>query len=148
KQPMIRDIRAGADVRALIGAETLQRLHAGACRSYGCATCGRPGATTEPATVTAERGPAAVRVTLSHAACAPPRGRYVDAARVPAGIARMRCLPAILGLRASAAAAGPAGFRTRRRAVRAHAGRRAPRPGRIAPPRLRLRSPRCRRPDA
>src|SRR5262249_60378557 len=73
----VRDIRASAEVRALIGAEPLQRLHADAYQSYGCAACGRPGTTTEPTTVTAERGPAAVRVTLNHAACAPSRVRSV-----------------------------------------------------------------------
>ena len=114
----MRDIRACAEVRALIGAEPLQRLHADAYQSYDCATCGRPGTTTQPTTVTAERGPAALRVTPNHAACAPTRVSSVHADRPPAGIARMRCLPAVLGfdhpLRPSAAPARPAPFRTRR----------------------------------
>ena len=77
----MRDIRATAEVRALIGADTLQRLHADAHQSYDRAAHGRPGTTTEPTTVTAERGPAAVRVTLNHAACAESRVRYVHGDR-------------------------------------------------------------------
>ena len=41
-------------------------------------------------------------MTLSHAACAPSRVRYIQVGRLPTGIARMRCLPAVLDCDSSA----------------------------------------------
>jgi hypothetical protein len=125
----------------------MQRLHADAYHSYDCTACGRPGTTTEPTTVAAERGPAAVRVTLNHAACAPSRVRSVHADRVPAGIARMRCLPAVLDFDQPPRLRALLLFEPAVE-LSAHAGRRPPRPRRIAPSRRRLHPPRSRRPDA
>jgi hypothetical protein len=86
----VRDIRSK---RASPGAEILQCPHTDAYRSYDCAICGQAGTTTQPTTVTAERGSATLRVTLNHDACAPSRVSYVSADRVPAGIARTTVCP-------------------------------------------------------
>jgi hypothetical protein len=64
------DIRASAEVRALIGTESLRDLERDAFRSYDCAECGKPGTTAEPTSVLVLRYPAKAIVTLAHAHCA------------------------------------------------------------------------------
>jgi hypothetical protein len=80
---LMRDIRAGAEVAGMIGAENMHRLRDGP--EYGPFTCwhchGRADPNTEPATVIAELGPGdaytviaqshegAARIALAHAEC-------------------------------------------------------------------------------
>ena len=61
----MRDIRASAEVVALIGTESLRELEKDAFRSYECAECGSSGLTTDATSVVVHRyrGTAMVRLT-------------------------------------------------------------------------------------
>jgi hypothetical protein len=65
------DLHASAEVRELIGAETLARLEADAYSSYSCVQCHKSGRTAQPTTVVVRRyrGDNA-EVRLAHAQCA------------------------------------------------------------------------------
>jgi hypothetical protein len=74
------DIRASAEVRRLIGAETLGRLEAGAFSSYRCVKCGKFSRTAQPTTVVVLRYRGAkAEVELAHADCADSEIVEVDA---------------------------------------------------------------------
>jgi hypothetical protein len=85
------DIRASAEVKALIGAENLAELGKGAFASYRCPECGLAGRTTEATSVVARRYRKTVVVELAHARCTrsvlydvdadPPPGLGLDGAR-------------------------------------------------------------------
>jgi hypothetical protein len=64
------DIRASVEVRALIGAHHLRKLHGQAAMRYRCWRCGRTGRTTEPTSIVVLGDRAARVVKLAHAACA------------------------------------------------------------------------------
>ena|SRR5215831_159608 len=66
----MRDIRASAEVLALIGAEKLRELHGDAFIRYRCWQCGRGGRTTEPTSVVVLGYRVFRAVRLAHAACA------------------------------------------------------------------------------
>jgi hypothetical protein len=74
------DIHASAEVRRLIGAETLQRLESDAFSSYSCARCHKSGRTAQPTTVVVRRyrGDKA-EVELAHANCADSEIVEIDA---------------------------------------------------------------------
>jgi hypothetical protein len=74
------DIHASAEVRRLIGAETLQRLEADAYSSYSCVRCHKSGRTAQPTTVVVRRyrGDKA-EVELAHAECADSEIVEIDA---------------------------------------------------------------------
>jgi hypothetical protein len=74
------DIYASAEVRQLIGAETLQRLASDAYSSYSCARCRKSGHTAQPTTVVVRRyrGDKA-EVDLAHAKCADSEIVEIDA---------------------------------------------------------------------
>jgi hypothetical protein len=76
----VRDIRASAEVRALIGAENLRELYEDAFARHECWQCGRTGRMTEPtsAIVLGYRVFRAVRLT--HAGCADSHIIEIDAA--------------------------------------------------------------------
>jgi hypothetical protein len=74
-----RDIRASADVRALVGAELLRRLHDDPFGRFDCCLCGRGGDTARPTTVLVERYRSAHVVMLAHAGCADSQVVVVDA---------------------------------------------------------------------
>jgi len=63
------DIRASAEVVALIGIESLRELEKDAFRSYECSECGSPGLTTDPASVVVHRYRGIAMVRLAHARC-------------------------------------------------------------------------------
>ncbi len=87
------DVRASAEVEALIGAEALGRLSSPAFASFNCSQCGRPGITAQPSAVVVylDPGQFQARVTLAHAACGP--SRIITAPIAPA-------LSALSGMRA------------------------------------------------
>lgn len=64
------DIRASAEVRALIGAEKLRELHGSAFVRYECWQCGKEGRTTEPTSVIVLAHRVFRVIKLAHAACA------------------------------------------------------------------------------
>ena len=66
----MRDIRASAEVLALIGAEKLRELHGDAFIPYRCWQCGRGGRSTEPTSVVVLGYRVFRAVRLTHAACA------------------------------------------------------------------------------
>lgn len=98
------DIRASAEVRALIGAENLAELEKDAYASFRCPECGLPGTTVEPTSVVARRFRKTVTVDLAHAACTrslvddidadPPPGLGLDG-----GWADMRVMTLVLEYR-------------------------------------------------
>jgi hypothetical protein len=77
------DIRASAEVKALIGAENLAELEKGAYASFRCPGCGLPGTTAAPASVVARRYGKTVVVDLAHAGCMPSRVDEIDAEPPP-----------------------------------------------------------------
>jgi len=96
------DIRASAEVRALIGTESLGELEKYAFRSYECSECGKPGTTTDPTSVIVHRYRRTAIVRLAHARCSEPRILEFDA-DAPAGggpaddWAGMRAMALVLG---------------------------------------------------
>jgi hypothetical protein len=96
------DIRASAEVRALIGAESLAELEQDAYASFRCPECGLPGHTAAPTSVVARRYGKTVVVDLAHAGCRPSRVDEIDAA-LPPGLgldgerADMRVMTLVLG---------------------------------------------------
>lgn len=95
------DIRASAEVRALIGVENLAELEQDAFASFRCPECGLLGTTAEPTSVVARRFRKSVVVDLAHAECThsliddidadPPPGLGLDGVR-----ADMRVMTLIL----------------------------------------------------
>jgi hypothetical protein len=65
----VPDIRASAEVRALIGAENVAELEKDAFASFRCRECGLLGTTAEPTSVVARRFRRTVVVDLAHAEC-------------------------------------------------------------------------------
>ena len=76
----MRDIRASAEVVALIGTESLRELEKDAFRSYDCSECGSPGLTSDPASVVVHRYRRTAMVKLAHARCTPSKIVEFDAA--------------------------------------------------------------------
>ena len=66
---IVRDIRASAEVLALIGTESLRELEKGAFGSYECAECGWHGLTTDATSVVVHRYRDIAVVKLAHAWC-------------------------------------------------------------------------------
>ena len=66
----MRDIRASAEVRALIGADKLRELHGDALARYECWRCGRTGRTTGATSVIVLGYRVSRVVKLAHAGCA------------------------------------------------------------------------------
>jgi len=79
------DIRASAEVRALIGAENLAELEQDAYASFRCPECGLPGTTVAPTSVVARRYGKTVVVDLAHVCCMPSRVDDIDA-DLPSGL--------------------------------------------------------------
>jgi hypothetical protein len=80
----MRDIRASAEVRALIGADKLRELHGKAFARYECWQCGRQGRTAGATSVIVVGHRALRVVMLAHAACADSHIIEVDAAMMSA----------------------------------------------------------------
>jgi hypothetical protein len=76
----MHDIRAGDEVRALIGAENLRQLQENASAQYECWQCGREGRTTEPTSIAVLAHRVFRVVKLAHAARADSQIIEVDAA--------------------------------------------------------------------
>jgi len=76
----MRDIRATAEVRALIGTEKLRELQEDARERYECWPCGRPSQATEPMSVLVLAYRVFRVVKLAPAACADPQIIEVGAA--------------------------------------------------------------------
>jgi hypothetical protein len=88
----MRDIRASAEVRALVGADKLRELDGDGFVRYECRWCGLPGRTTEATSVIIV-GYRVFRVAmLAHAACADSRIIEVDADTMRA-VARQTAAP-------------------------------------------------------
>jgi hypothetical protein len=79
----MRDIRASAEVVALIGTESLRELEKDAFRSYDCSECGSPGLTSDPASVVVHRYRRTAMVKLAHARCTPSKIVEFDADAPP-----------------------------------------------------------------
>lgn len=92
------DIHASAEVRKLIGAETLQRLESDAFASYSCVRCHRAGRTAQPTTVVVCRyhGDRA-EVELAHASCTASQIVEIDASPPDRSGAGMRAVTLALG---------------------------------------------------
>jgi hypothetical protein len=95
------DIRASAEVRALIGAENVAELEKDAYAAFRCPGCGRPGATAGPTSVVVRRFRKTVVVELAHAECMPSLVDDIDADPPPGldlngGRADMRVMTLIL----------------------------------------------------
>src|SRR5690348_14281353 len=69
----MRDIRASAEVIALIGTESLRELEKDAFRSYECVECGSSGLTTDATSVVVHRYRDTALVRLAHARCSRPK---------------------------------------------------------------------------
>ena len=78
----MRDIRASAEVVALIGTESLRELEKDAFRSYECAECGS-GLTTDATSVVVHRYRGTAMVRLAHARCTQPKIVEFDADAPP-----------------------------------------------------------------
>jgi hypothetical protein len=63
----VRDIRAGVEVRALIGADKVRELHGDAFARYECRACGKKGRTARPTSVIVLAHRALRVVELAHA---------------------------------------------------------------------------------
>jgi hypothetical protein len=81
----MRDIRASAEVEALIGTESLRELEKDAFSSYDCSECGMPGTTTDPTSVVVHRYRSTAIVRLAHARCTDSKIAEFDA-EVPPGL--------------------------------------------------------------
>jgi hypothetical protein len=79
----MRDIRASAEVIALIGTESLRELEKDAFRSYECAECGSSGLTTDATSVVVHRYRDTALVKLAHARCSRPKVVGFDADASP-----------------------------------------------------------------
>ena len=79
----MRDIRASAEVVALIGTESLRELEKDAFRSYECAECGSSGLTTDATSVVVHRYRGTAMVRLAHARCTQPKIVEFDADAPP-----------------------------------------------------------------
>ena len=77
----MRDIRASAEVKRLIGIETLRELEGDAYERYDCWRCGGPGRTTEPTTVVVLGYRSTPIVKFAHAQCAKSQVLQLDADR-------------------------------------------------------------------
>ena len=80
----MRDIRASAEVPALIGAEKLRELHGNAFVQSECWQCGREGRTIGPTSVIVLANRVFRVVMLAHAACAGSHILGVDAVMIGA----------------------------------------------------------------
>ena len=80
KGGVMRDIRATAEVRALIGADKLREQHEDARERYECWQCGRTGRTTEPHISNRARLPGFRGGRARACRCADPQIIEVDAA--------------------------------------------------------------------
>ena len=65
----MRDVRASAEVVALIGTESLRELEKDAFSSYECTECGSSGLTTDATSVVVHRYRGTAMVKLAHARC-------------------------------------------------------------------------------
>ena len=81
----MRNIRASAEVEALIGAENLRELEGDAFLWYVCRVCDKRGSTENPTSVVVDLYPHIALVELAHADCTDSKIVRVDAG-VPPGI--------------------------------------------------------------
>jgi len=100
------NIRAGVEVRALIGADKLRELDKDALVRYECWRCGRPGRATEPTSVIVLGYRVFRVVKLAHAGCA-------DSQIIEVGAAAMKTVAGRTGARQHGQQAGGAGGQPR-----------------------------------